>query len=284
LIAHRTRPALFPSPPSFRYEEQSLPSCLAALDGFSDIVVVDSGSTDATAAIAANAGAKVIQFHWSGGFPKKRNWVLQTFPFRTRWVLFIDADEIVTPAFKAELRAVLNKTDVAGYWLSYRNHFLGRVLGHGVRQRKLALFRVGAGLYERIDDTGWSAFDMEIHEHPVLDGPAGDIAAPLEHRDFRGLHHFIARHNEYSSWEARRYLALRGEAAAWSALTRRQRIKYSGMARWWYAPVYFFVTYVLRGGFLDGYAGFVYAILKFEYFFHIRCKIKALQAAEKASR
>jgi hypothetical protein len=101
---------------------------------------------------------------------------------------------------------------------------------------------------------------MEIHEHPVLDGPAGDIAAPLEHRDFRGLHHFIARHNEYSSWEARRYLALRGDVAVWSALTRRQRIKYSGMAHWWYAPGYFIVTYVLRGGFLDGYAGFVYAI------------------------
>jgi hypothetical protein len=102
---------------------------------------------------------------------------------------------------------------------------------------------------------------MEIHEHPVLDGPAGDIAAPLDHHDFRGLHHFIARHNECSSWEARRYLALRGDAA-WSALTRRQRIKYSGMAHWWYAPGYFIVTYVLRGG----YAGFVYAIMKLEYF------------------
>jgi glycosyltransferase involved in cell wall biosynthesis len=53
-------------------EEQSLPSCLAALDGFADIVVVDSGSTDATVAIAQEAGAKVIQFRWSGGFPKKR--------------------------------------------------------------------------------------------------------------------------------------------------------------------------------------------------------------------
>jgi glycosyltransferase involved in cell wall biosynthesis len=89
-------------------EERSLPSCLAALDGFAGVVVVDSGSTDATVAIAQEAGVNVIQFRWSGGFPKKRNWVLQTFPFRTRWVLFIDADEIVTPAFKAELRAVLN--------------------------------------------------------------------------------------------------------------------------------------------------------------------------------
>ena len=209
--------------------------------------------------------------------------MLQTFPFRTRWVLFIDADEIVTPASKAELRAVLNKTDAAGVWLSYRNHFLGRVLGRGVKQRKLALFRVDAGLYERIDDARWSAFDMEIHEHPVLDGPVGEIAAPLEHRDFRGLHHFIARHNEYSSWEARRYLARRGDAAAWAALTRRQRIKYTGMAHWWYAPGYFFATYVVRGGFLDGYAGFVYAAMKFEYFFHIRCKIKALRAAARSS-
>jgi hypothetical protein len=67
----------------------------------------------------------------------------------------------------------------------------------------------------------------------------------------------------------------------WAALTRRQRIKYTGMAHWWYEPGYFSATYVVRGGFLDGYAGFVCAAMKFEYFFHIRCKIKALRSSSR---
>jgi hypothetical protein len=202
--------------------------------------------------------------------------VLQTFPFKTPWVLFLDADEIVTREFKAELRATLKYADQAGFWLQYQNHFLGRVLKFGVEQRKLALFRVSAGHYEQIDEDKWSDLDMEVHEHPVLDGFVGQIRAPLEHKDFRGLHHYIARHNEYSSWEARRYLALRGNLKAWSHLTGRQRLKYTCLPQWWYAPAYFLATYIVKRGFLDGWAGFVHAAMKMEYFFQVYCKIHAL--------
>jgi glycosyltransferase involved in cell wall biosynthesis len=260
-------------------EERNLPGCLARLDAFRDIVVVDSGSSDATASIAQGAGAQIIQFHWNGKFPKKRNWVLQTFPFQTPWVLFLDADEIVTPEFKAELRSTLRNTDHVGFWLQYRNHFIGRILKRGVEQRKLALFRIGAGHFERIEDDRWSALDMEVHEHPVLDGSIGEIGAPLEHMDFRGLHHFIARHNEYSSWEAHRYLALRGDLKAWSRLTRRQKLKYTYLSRWWFAPAYFLAAYIVKRGFLDGWAGFVYAAMKMEYFFQIYCKIHTLETS-----
>jgi glycosyltransferase involved in cell wall biosynthesis len=260
-------------------EEQNLPGCLAGLDAFSEVVVVDSYSSDATASIAQRAGVQIIQFHWNGKFPKKRNWVLQTFPFKTPWVLFLDADEIVTPEFKAELRSTLKYAGHAGFWLQYRNHFLGRVLKRGVEQSKLALFRVGAGLYERIEEDRWSDLDMEVHEHPVLDGSVGQIRAPLEHKDFRGLHHYIARHNEYSSWEARRYLALRGDLKAWSHLTRRQRLKYTYLPRWWYAPAYFLTAYIVKLGFLDGWAGFVYAAMKMEYFFNVYCEIHALETS-----
>src|SRR5262249_27709510 len=189
-------------------EAMNLPECLAALDGFAEIVVVDSASTDSTVEIAKAAGATVLDFHWAGGFPKKRNWVLQTFAFKTEWVLFLDADEKPTLAFKAAVATAIANTDYVGFWLHYRNHFMGRALHHGVPQRKLALFRVGSGEYEYIDDPGWSALDMEVHEHPVINGPVGEVAEPIEHKDFRDLHHAIGRHNEYSSWEARRYIAL----------------------------------------------------------------------------
>jgi glycosyltransferase involved in cell wall biosynthesis len=254
-------------------EAENLSACLAALGGFAEIVVVDSASTDRTVEIAKAAGATVLNFRWAGGFPKKRNWVLQTFAFKTDWVLFLDADEKPTPAFKAAVAAAVAKPDYVGFWLHYRNHFMGRVLRYGVPQRKLALFRVGSGYYERIDDPGWSALDMEVHEHPVLDGIVGEIAEPVEHKDFRGLHHFIGRHNEYSSWEAHRYIALIKDQVAWDRLTPRQKLKYRNLRRWWYAPAYFMATYLWKGGWLDGGPGFIHAMFKFAYFFEIRAKI-----------
>jgi len=262
-------------------EEANLSECLAALDGFAEIVVVDSASTDRTVEIARAAGATLLEFRWAGGLPKKRNWVLQTFTFKTEWVLFLDADEKLTPAFKAAAAAAIAKTDYVGFWLRYRNHFTGRVLHYGVPQRKLALFRAGSGYYERIDDPGWSVLDMEVHEHPILDGPVGDIAEPIEHKDFRGLHHFIARHNEYSSWEAHRYIGVINDPLVWDRLTARQKLKYRSLRRWWYAPAYFIVTYVYKCGFLDGGPGFIHAMFKCVYFFEVRAKILEAETARR---
>lgn len=263
-------------------EERNLPECLASLGDFSEVMLVDSGSTDRTIEIAEAAGARVVRFEWNGQFPKKRNWALRTQSFANAWVLFLDADERIGPQAADEIRQAVSRDDKVGYWLNYDNHFMGRVLRHGVPQRKLALFRVGAGEYERIEDQRWSAFDMEIHEHPILSGAVGEVQARLEHKDYRGLHHFIARHNEYSTWEARRLAALRGDPAAWRALTARQRFKYRNLTSWWFAPFYFLLNYVAKAGFLDGRAGLFYSILKSEYFFSIRAKALE-QAAERAS-
>jgi glycosyltransferase involved in cell wall biosynthesis len=259
-------------------EAKNLPECLAALIDFVEIVVVDSASTDGTPEIARAAGATVLDFQWTGGFPKKRNWVLQTFPFKTEWVLFLDADEKLTPRCKAAMATAIKKADTVGFWLHYRNYFMGRVLRHGLPQRKLALFRVGAGYFERIDDPGWSALDMEVHEHPILDGVVDAIAEPIDHNEFRGLHHFIARHNEYSSWEAHRYTALFSDPMVWNRLTPRQKLKYGHLRRWWYALAYFILTYVVMRGFLDGTPGFIYAMSKFTYFLEIRAKILEAEA------
>jgi len=257
-------------------EARNLPACLTSIGDVAAVVVVDSNSTDETRAIAAAAGASVLAFDWQGGFPKKRSWVLMTHRFETDWVLFLDADERLTPQVLAALPGALARTDVVGYWLKYTNHFMGKVMRHGVPQRKLALFRVGAGLFERIEDAGWSSLDMEVHEHPVLQGKIGEIDAPIEHNDFRGIHHFIARHNDYSTWEAHRYQAMVADKSAWSSLTPRQRFKYRSLTRWWFAPVYFLITYVAKLGFLDGHAGLAYAIQKYGYFFDVRLKILEL--------
>jgi glycosyltransferase involved in cell wall biosynthesis len=260
-------------------EAANLGDCLGRLGDFAAVWVVDSGSTDATCKIAAEHGARVLDFKWPGGFPKKRNWVLMNETFDTPWVLFLDADERVTPAFVAEVRAKLAAGgEEVAYWLNYTNHFLGGMLRHGVPQRKLALFKVGAGLYERIEDTGWSNLDMEVHEHPVIEGPKGTIAAKIDHLDFRGIEHFIARHNAYSSWEAARSRALlAGDRAGWDDLTSRQKKKYANLDKWWFAPLYFVVDYVLKRGFLDGRRGLDYALMKLNYFHSIKLKIDELK-------
>src|SRR5262249_15528225 len=119
-----------------RNEAKNLPECLRQLEDFAEIVVIDSGSHDGTREIASGAGAKVIDFTWQPGGPKKRNWALLNYGFKTNWVLFLDADEILTDRFKAALRAAIERPEVAGYWLHYNVHFMGRELRHGMPQKK----------------------------------------------------------------------------------------------------------------------------------------------------
>jgi glycosyltransferase involved in cell wall biosynthesis len=261
-----------------RNQASELGRCLEALRNMADVVVVDSGSADGTVNIAQQWGATVLQFNWNGGFPKKRNWVLTTYSFTTDWVLFLDADEVVTPEFVHELSDALTSTRYVGYWVNFTNHFQSRLLRYGVQQRKLALFRVDAGLYERVEDPGWSDLDMEIHEHPVLNGAVGKLRSRIRHEDHSNLFKFIERHNKYSTWEARRYLAYSiNSAASHTVRTFRQRIKYALLESPWLSILYFVYTYCLLGGVLDGPAGLHYAIHKAKYFFDISQKIAEIR-------
>lgn len=264
-----------------RNEEANLAECLRSLGAFEEVIVVDSGSTDKTCQIANDHGAQVIQFHWDGRYPKKRNWVLLNHSLRNGWVLFLDADELVTHEFCDEVRRAISDTSYDAFWLAYTNHFLGRPLKHGDPQRKLALFKVGSGLYEKIDEDAWSGLDMEVHEHPVVEGQVGEIAARIDHRDDRGIAKFIERHKDYALWEFRRTLHLRKSGPdVWAQLTKRQRQKYRNIDKWWFGPGYFVWSYAVRRGFLDGAAGFSYAFYKLWYFWTIRLLIK--EQAESA--
>jgi glycosyltransferase involved in cell wall biosynthesis len=258
-----------------RNEERNLAACLQSLGGaFADVVVVDSGSTDNTVAIAEGYGARVLQFAWNGRFPKKRNWALRNAAFAHDWVLFLDADEHLTPAFIDEIRAVLPSTPHVGFWLSFTNQFMGRELRHGDQFRKLALFRRSAGEYEEFPEEFWSSLDMEVHEHPVLRGSTGHINALIDHRDDRGLHHYIAKHNDYSTWEANRFKWFKTAGqSAWNAIGPRQRLKYRNLDKWWLAHVYFWTCILAKAGFLDGLTGWRFATMKRRYFQDVRLKI-----------
>lgn len=256
-------------------ETVALPSCLESIgrDYAQRVVILDSGSSDSTCEVAREWGADVVNFVWDGKFPKKRNWFLREHPPTTQWILFLDADEHLTPEFKDEMAAVLPMTEHDGFWLTYTIYFLGRELRHGYPLNKLALFRVGAGEYERIDEDSWSHLDMEIHEHPILDGSVGKIRSKIDHRDFRPLSHYIAKHNEYSSWEAKRFLATNSTVDP-KPLTLKQRLKYRLVQSPFAGVVYFIGAYVGMRGFLDGSRGFAFALLKMGYFTQVYCKIR----------
>lgn len=259
-----------------RNEEANLERALQAVGkGFArEIVVVDSHSTDATVDIAERCGARVIQFDWNGRFPKKRNWFLREHTPPTAWVLFLDADEWLTDEFKHEVRAALPDSPHAGYWLDYAIYFEGKPLKGGYPLKKLALFRVGSGEYERIEEDHWSQLDMEIHEHPVLSGSTGVIHAQIDHRDMRGLEHWRRKHEEYAAWEAHRFLALSQNSAMQSSWSIRQKLKYRLMGTRLLAPIYFVGCLTILGGWKDGCRGWQWAKLKAGYFAEVSRRIR----------
>lgn len=265
-----------------RNEESILGAALKAVgkDFAREIVVIDSGSVDATAQVAEQHGARVLQFNWNGRFPKKRNWFLREHAPTTEWVMFVDADEWLTEEFKHEVRAALADSTHDGYWLNYTIYFGERPLKGGYPLRKLALFRVGSGEYERIDEDRWSHLDMEIHEHPILTGSTGKIRAMIDHRDMRGAEHWKRKHDEYALWEARRYLALQSDSAAQSNWSLPQRIKYKLMGTPLLPPLYFLGCLTLLGGWRDGRRGVSWALIKASYFRMIYRHIRAARRAD----
>jgi glycosyltransferase involved in cell wall biosynthesis len=258
-----------------RNEANSIRQCIQSIGDVAEIVVADSTSADLTQAIAREMGATVLNFEWNGKYPKKRNWVLDNHTFSTDWVLFIDADERMTEAvYEAIGRAIATAHDnTAGFWMAYNTYFMGKRLRFGLTQRKLSMFRRSAGRYEKIEEQNWSNLDMEIHEHPVLSGEVGKIDDRMEHYDYKGMHNFLAKHNEYSSWEAQRYGSIRN-SPDFSKNTWRQRVKYSCVNRAWFSAAYFTYDYIIRGRVLDGSVGFAYSFLKAWYFFVIFLKIR----------
>lgn len=260
---------------SVKNEALNLPFCLDKLKPFDQVIVVDSGSTDDTTIIASAMGAEVLQFLWNGKFPKKRNWALQNASLRHEWILFLDADEFVTDEFVSEVANKIQDDTYNGFTIQFENYFMGKKLRYGYGFQKSALFKKSKGAYEKIDEDLWSHLDMEVHEHPIIEGKVGVIKAKVVHKDFKNLEHYIAKHNAYSTWEAQRYLQLKKTKN--TLLSFNQKIKYSLLNTGLLPTVYFLGAYFLKLGFLDGREGFYLARLKSHYFFQIQTKVNSFK-------
>jgi glycosyltransferase involved in cell wall biosynthesis len=278
-----------------RNEARNLPRCLRALRNAGEVYVIDSQSTDDSVDIARSYGAKVAQFHYQGGWPKKRQWAMDTLPLSYDWILLLDADELLTPELTEEIRlavqnsAVLNP-EISGYFILLRTCFLGRVLRHGdVGLWKLSLFRRGRGRYEcRLKDQDASMADMEVHEHVVVEGASARLRHPLIHQNVESLSRYIRKHDEYSNWECR-VLSQSGSdkelpPALWGNQAQRRR----WLKRKLYAlpgsPVLLFLyRYVFRLGFLDGVPGLIYCGFQAVQMFHTKAKIYELKSQKLKS-
>ena len=155
-----------------RNEARNLPRCLRSLREVGEVYVVDSQSTDATLQIAHSYGAHVVQFHYQGGWPKKRQWAMESLPLAYDWIFLVDADEALTPELAAEIQRAIQDPSCDGYYIALRMFFLGRELRHsGASFYKLSLFRRGKGRFEcRLKEQDQSMADMEVHEHIVMEG------------------------------------------------------------------------------------------------------------------
>lgn len=268
-------------------EETNLPAALESVAWADQVIVVDSGSSDRTAAIAAAAGAEVVQFHYGGSGPKKKAWALANAPFRNEWALFLDADERVTDELRAEVeRAIHDGRD--GYYIDREFIFMGRSLRCFRPNWNLRLFRHRLAQMEdlKMQDLPGTG-DNEIHEHIEITGTTGFLRAPLLHDDDRGLTAWLDRHNKYATWEAHIYRKFRGEPLGVNVLSfwrldafRRKRVLRRVWARLPGRPLLRFATwYVARRGFLDGRQGFVFCVLMAYYEFIIGAKMRELTAS-----
>ena len=266
-------------------EAANLRDCLASCRFAAEVVVVDSGSTDGTPAIAREFGAQVIDFQWNGRFPKKKNWSLAHVPWRHEWVFILDADERITPALAAELGRVAAAPDCDAYFVNRRFWFLDGWLMHCgyYPSWNIRFIRHRLGRFEEyadLNDTG--SGDNEVHEHVLVQGKLGRLQHELDHYAFPTIDVWVEKHNRYANWEARILASAEGHKAAVAphsdtAITRRRRLKRLASRLPFRPALRFLYHYVIRRGFLDGYRGYVFCRLMAFYEFLSVAKAEELR-------
>ena len=254
-------------------EEQDLPACLDSVAWSDDIHIFDSHSTDRTVEIARERGATVTERTFDT-YARQRNAAMQL-SFRHAWVLVLDADERATAELSLEARqaAATAAGSVGAFRIRRRDFLWGTWLKHAqLTPYYVRLLRVGKVSYTR-----------DINEFVEVEGETGELIAPLDHMAFsKGLTHWVAKHNQYSTSEAE--LLASGDAVRQASLhdalfasdfhDRRAaqkalfyRMPARPLLKWLYMMF-------VRGAVLDGAAGVMYATLQsfYEYLIEVKCR------------
>ena len=258
-------------------EQNALPSCLDSLLGkFDQILVVDSQSTDATREICRQKNVDVVEFVWDGNYPKKKQWSLSLPQIKHQWVLMLDADERVTDELvdeiNSKLRSFGKKPGAFDVELEY--HFAGQKLKHGHTVVKRILVNKQLVHFPVMNDLQVPRmWEVEGHYQPIVEGRVGSLKAKLLHHDEDPLYDWFERHNRYSDWEA--YLRQNTDSAGEGRYRSRQGEIFRRVPA---KPIIFFIySYIVKRGFLDGRAGFDYALANSFYYWQISLKDRQLR-------
>jgi glycosyltransferase involved in cell wall biosynthesis len=219
-------------------EEDRIRACLESAAWADELIVVDAESHDKTAAIARELTDQVFVRPWPG-FAAQKNFALAQ--ARGDWILSLDADEVVSAPLREEIAAMVERGGAhTGYAIPRRNVFWGRWIRHGglYPDWQLRLFARGRGRFA----------ERSVHESVTVEGSVGRLTGHLEHRSYRDVADFLARADRYSTLAAEEWLAAGRPSRPLIDLAVRPVGRFLGM-------------YLARGGFLDGWRGFLLAVL-----------------------
>lgn len=239
-------------------EEKNISFCLkSVVEWASEIIILDSYSTDSTVSKAESAGARVY-FRKFDNYAMQRNYALNEIPIGNNWILFLDADEWLTEELKQEINNTLPRTEFDGFLIKRRFYFMGKWIRYGgcYPTWNLRLFRKGIAKVNR-----------EINEHVEIIGRLGKLKYDMVDENHKGLSFFLTKHIKYAQMEALQFSKPCDlKVKFWgNPIERKSWIRnkvWNRISLPFIRPFgYFFYTYFLRLGFLDGRKGFIFHFL-----------------------
>lgn len=217
-------------------EEENIEKALKNLSGLvSEIIIVDSGSTDKTIGIAKSLGAKVF-YRKFDNFANQKNWAVSK--AENDWILSLDADEEISNELAAEIKQAIRNNKYNAYLIPRRNFILGKEIKHS---------RWSPDKHIWLWDKRFGKWIGDVHEEVVVNGKVGSLKNPKLHYSHKTINEFIKSNDHYSTLEARALL--------------RRGVKFNFLKMIWQAKFEFILRFVYKMGFLDGWRGFVLAYL-----------------------
>jgi len=220
------------------------------------MIVIDDRSDDRTIKLAENLGARVFKRDLNDDHASQRNFALKK--AQNKWVLFVDADERVTPQLRAEIKSVIGDQGsvVSGYYLKRKDFLFGKELRHGetAKVKLLRLAKRDAGQWQRRVDEVWE-----------IVGKTGELKNPLDHHSHPSMTQFLKSVNFKSTLNARVFY---------------EEGKKTRLIDWFKPPLKFFQNWILRLGFLDGMEGLIMALMMSFHSFLVRAKLYLLWKQE----
>lgn len=236
-------------------DETRIERCLKFLNFCDEIVIIDDNSIDNTITLAKTYSATVTQHPLENDFGAQRNRLIEQ--ARGEWVLFIDPDEQVTEELAEEIKATIKQPKYELYFIKRQDFFWNTPVLYGevAKARKKGFIR--------LVKKGSGTWKGKVHEEFVSEKPAGQLNHPINHYPHQSISEFIEHINVYSTLRAKELYSQKVEATTWQIL-------FIPFAKFMY-------TYVVKQGFRDGAAGFVYSFMMSFHSFLVRSKLYQYQ-------